>query len=825
MKHLPSSTLLVAALLLTACPAPEYEGDDGGECSDGADNDLDGTFDCLDEGCAASPDCSDDDDDTAPDDDDTAPDDDDTAPDDDDTAEPEGAVEDGAEDAGGSISLSSPGGPSSSCPGDTPAIDVPWLSQKIAGNSWTGNMCCGPSVITMFQAELEGWSNPGDGELQSTIDWMTANLSGWTDPGTYQCDPGGTNNLEVAQVLLDYVGVTSADSVTTDWCTLKGELTADRVAIVHVPAQGGNSTPVMTPSGASHWMVLESIQSNMALMNDPGRGTAGQGDSRQYTEDSVATAFENFGGGLAIVVDFGSSPPCYGDLDDDGYGIGVGCADTDCDDSEPLAWTGAPEVCGDGVDNDCVDGDAGCPTIEVTAPGAGDELQHDVEFTVTWTSANVVGNVLVHLYEGGSHFMTLAGDTANTGSLAFNPTPAGSFPADTDYAICVGAIDGSADDCGDLFAIVEASDPCDVGESWTNNIDDNCNGYVDEFYVDDQASFDTTMSFAAGPSPITDLVVIEPGTYTLTSSSHQLGAGISWIGLGGPGAVTIDLQGGFIEAQQAGSSISGLTLTNGGGFSGGNRGGAIYVNGVSLTITDVVIQNSSASFGGGIAVYYGGVLDGTGLTVASNSGGRGGGIYAYDSEVTLNGALLIENEATSNDGGGLALDSGSSGFLTNVVVADNSAVSWGGGIHTEVPLALTNVTAVGNAASVGGGLKMFSASAVVDVTSSMFYANTAATGGGNIDWNSGTLTMGYSLYAAGTPNDLYGGGWNPLVGNISGSAPNFVGYSANSAYDDDYDLLAGSPGFDAGDPAAGSDADGSANDMGAYGGAGATLVP
>jgi len=48
--------------LLLACgdkfDNPEsYEGDDAGECTDGADNDLDGLFDCNDEGCAGSPDC------------------------------------------------------------------------------------------------------------------------------------------------------------------------------------------------------------------------------------------------------------------------------------------------------------------------------------------------------------------------------------------------------------------------------------------------------------------------------------------------------------------------------------------------------------------------------------------------------------------------------------------------------------------------------------------------------------------------------------------------------------------------------------------------
>ena len=33
------------------------EGDDAFECSDGADNDLDGSFDCDDSGCTGSPDC------------------------------------------------------------------------------------------------------------------------------------------------------------------------------------------------------------------------------------------------------------------------------------------------------------------------------------------------------------------------------------------------------------------------------------------------------------------------------------------------------------------------------------------------------------------------------------------------------------------------------------------------------------------------------------------------------------------------------------------------------------------------------------------------
>ena len=58
------------ALVLTACPtrAPqpeeeeEFEGDEPGECSDGADNDQDGFYDCDDQDCWTAPDCTGDDD-------------------------------------------------------------------------------------------------------------------------------------------------------------------------------------------------------------------------------------------------------------------------------------------------------------------------------------------------------------------------------------------------------------------------------------------------------------------------------------------------------------------------------------------------------------------------------------------------------------------------------------------------------------------------------------------------------------------------------------------------------------------------------------------
>ena len=97
---------LLAAALLIACPT-DHEGDEPGECADGADNDRDGAWDCDDPDCAGAPECAaaadaTDDDDSAPDDDDTT-DDDDSAPDDDDVTDDDDGAPDDDDSAGAEL--------------------------------------------------------------------------------------------------------------------------------------------------------------------------------------------------------------------------------------------------------------------------------------------------------------------------------------------------------------------------------------------------------------------------------------------------------------------------------------------------------------------------------------------------------------------------------------------------------------------------------------------------------------------------------------------------------------------------------------------------
>ena len=76
----------ILALITISCSQPLIEGQNPGECENGADDDEDGLFDCADPDCVPAPACAGDDDDTAvTDDDDTFNDDDDTAHGDDDT--------------------------------------------------------------------------------------------------------------------------------------------------------------------------------------------------------------------------------------------------------------------------------------------------------------------------------------------------------------------------------------------------------------------------------------------------------------------------------------------------------------------------------------------------------------------------------------------------------------------------------------------------------------------------------------------------------------------------------------------------------------------
>jgi len=57
-RRLRPALLLLAAALAAGCTEDAFEGDDPGECNDGADNDIDGLYDCNDPDCSGAPVCA-----------------------------------------------------------------------------------------------------------------------------------------------------------------------------------------------------------------------------------------------------------------------------------------------------------------------------------------------------------------------------------------------------------------------------------------------------------------------------------------------------------------------------------------------------------------------------------------------------------------------------------------------------------------------------------------------------------------------------------------------------------------------------------------------
>ena len=509
----------------------------------------------------------------------------------------------------------------------------------------------------------------------------------------------------------------------------------------------------------------------------------------------------------------------YRDADGDGYGnpnevvrtstqpSGYVADSTDCDDTNATAFPGGTEVC-DGADNDC--------------NGTVDDNPADGDTWYTDSDLDGFGDPLAPVVACDQP----AGTVTNTLDCA-----------DTDprEPVIADALNGNTGGAGTV------SDPV--------------------------ASLQEAIFMATG------CVIAQPGTYTeaidfggrsLTvtglegAMSTTIDPGTSPCGVGSPlscvSAVTI------ASNTNASPTLQGFTIRGGSGASfysststtcadsapsheGQNTctvhlyeycGGGIRIEGddphlVDLAIVDNVLpdftQQSSGSFeqiwrysyGGGICV-QGGVVSLEGVTIGNNQADTGGGIYATSGSVlTLSQVDLSTNIAS--DGGGVFLD-GADLSATNALLACNQADVDGGGVFTAGgTVSLTNVSLYGNACSISGdarGSELFQqGSGTVQLNNTVVQATSSA-------WalyGSSTGQFSYNdVYNSSSGVRTYGGSFTAGTRDIS-EDPSFVDAHCSSSSRPSFALAGSSPAIDAGDPeAAYNDADGSRNDMGAYGG-------
>lgn len=184
----------------------------------------------------------------------------------------------------------------------------------------------------------------------------------------------------------------------------------------------------------------------------------------------------------------------------------------------------------------------------------------------------------------------------------------------------------------------------------------------------------------------------------------------------------IDFGGGIYCDSNA--TISNCILVNNSAYFGG---GISTGEDRSPTILNCLFTGNSASDGGGLFNYYNNTIV-TNCTFTENSAASGAGLYNNGGSQTVTDCMFIRNQAefsgggmsnlsrskptitnctfiansADNNGGGLY---GGGNLVTGCIFGNNSAAVWGGGIYTDSSLIITNCTFYGNLADEGGGIR------------------------------------------------------------------------------------------------------------------------
>ncbi|MHC5054789.1 MAG: choice-of-anchor Q domain-containing protein [Planctomycetota bacterium] len=289
------------------------------------------------------------------------------------------------------------------------------------------------------------------------------------------------------------------------------------------------------------------------------------------------------------------------------------------------------------------------------------------------------------------------------------------------------------------------------------------------------------------------------------------------------GAANVGPPNGYGGGVNTNASVTIVNCTFSGNYAG-SRGGAIYILDASPTITDCVMSQNSAIYGGGIycvgatssptitgCAFSGNTAEvhGAGIyvdgpsspaTIAdcvfswNASGGNGGGLYADDSALAVVGCTFTGNTATACGGAVYDYGAGSSPVITGCVLSGNTA-DWGGGMFSAgISPSVTNCTFSGNTAARDGGGVYCSSSTALTLSNCIVWDNRAPTGPQLMD--SGTPSCTVMNTDIGQSGGFLDGG-----GNID-SCPLFVDANGPDdivgTTDDDLRLRAGSPCIDAG---------------------------
>jgi predicted outer membrane repeat protein len=269
-----------------------------------------------------------------------------------------------------------------------------------------------------------------------------------------------------------------------------------------------------------------------------------------------------------------------------------------------------------------------------------------------------------------------------------------------------------------------------------------------------------------------DTVLVASGTYY--EHDIVMKSGITLRSeTGEASSVTIDAQslGRVLHCQYVGSStvIEGFTMTGGDatGSPEGSRGGGMYLDRSSPTISNCTVSGNSAAGGGGI--YLSGHSDPriADCTIAGNSAdGNGGGMYLIESSPAISSSTVSGNSAGNYGGGmyliaysdpvidGCTLSGNSSGIdgggmyahmdsdpqVSGCLFSENTAANYGGGTYlSDYVSTISNTTLSGNSAPWGGAMYLENSDA--QIVGCVVSDNSADNSGGGVFLYSCSSTM------------------------------------------------------------------------------------
>ncbi len=323
-----------------------------------------------------------------------------------------------------------------------------------------------------------------------------------------------------------------------------------------------------------------------------------------------------------------------------------------------------------------------------------------------------------------------------------------------------------------------------------------------------QASPWQHIQYGINQSDDLDTVYVMPGTYAEHLDFN--GENVSVIGLEGASntIITRESQDAPLVKYNNGETqdaiLQGFTIHN-------STSTGIYINSASPHIRECIIENNGASglSGGGVSIVGGGARPLIRKNIIRNNsvynGYFGGGIYSSGSYPLIDSNYVFSNQCPG-DGGAIFVQGGSI-TLDHNVIYQNMGSDEGVVVLSAVMdgLISNNTVYNNNVGRYSGGILLGNGSSNIEIKNNIFTENDQ-----------------YGVYVhSGSENVLIS--YNCFYNNEAGSIHGYTQGPGNIFYDPllvdapngDFRLTSESPCIDAGDPAFGTDPDGSPIDIGA----------